>query len=395
MRPLRVFLLTLAVCLTAILGAACRTSRPVAARVDTGLKAVAESPTWATRVTGICDASAALLRADGTLVIASDDHNTLSVFDRASGAKLGDLTPSLDRLLEDAGIELQIDGDTGLPREIDVEGAAMLRWDGQNVAVWVGSHGRRKAKWDDEDDDVRSAKRRTNRQVLMATRLPQDGTPLTLVGSPVITLSDAFTEPPPELEDVLAPLVAAEPLWPNAGGWNIEGLAADPQGRLLIGFRSPVGDDKRALVLRLDNPRQAFGGDEAEGIVLDAAEWLDLGARGIRSMDWSPAHESWLIVAGPVDNVDVTRSDLPQLPGYAEDFAVFRWQGFGHRPVEQALDLKDLRPEILVPAADGFYLISDDGKEPRPGGEDCGTRRSHDPHHPDVYARARFFALAP
>ena len=106
------------------------------------------------------------------------------------------------------------------------------------------------------------------------------------------------------------------------------GLAADPQGRLLI-FRSPAGADKRALVVRLDNPRQATAGDNAEDVVLGAAEWLDLETRGIRSMDWSPAHEAWLIVAGPVGHVDVTQPDLPDVSGYAEDFAVFRWQGFG------------------------------------------------------------------
>ena len=44
-----------------------------------------------------------------------------------------------------------------------------------------------------------------------------------------------------------------------AGSLNIEGLAATPGGNLVVGLRSPLTDDKRALVVKVEKPFDLVG----------------------------------------------------------------------------------------------------------------------------------------
>lgn len=83
-------------------------------------------------------------------------------------------------------------------------------------------------------------------------------------------------------------------LAPEVNGTNIEALASDGTGKLLIGFRNPRPGNK-AIVVSLANPDAALTGTARFG---GAAE-LDLGGLGIRSMAYSPAHAAVLILAGP------------------------------------------------------------------------------------------------
>ena len=77
------------------------------------------------------------------------------------------------------------------------------------------------------------------------------------------------------------------------GGFNIEGLAATPEGKLLIGLRNPL-PQRRALVVPLENPAELIEGKTARfGLPIE----LDLDQRGIRSLELVGA--SYLIVAGP------------------------------------------------------------------------------------------------
>lgn len=88
---------------------------------------------------------------------------------------------------------------------------------------------------------------------------------------------------------------ASDPdLAPEIDGTNIEGLASDGAGRLLVGFRNPRPNNK-AIVVSIVNPDAALTGTARFG---GAAE-LDLGGLAIRSMTYSPAHGAVLIVAGP------------------------------------------------------------------------------------------------
>jgi hypothetical protein len=346
---------------------------------------------WAARLTGICDASAAVVRGNKALLVASDEYNVLLAFD-GFGSLLHEVQPSLNDLLPGVGISMK-KTNGGDYREIDIEASTLLFHEGREIVFWIGSHGNNKAKWNKEKGNVREVKPRMNRRLLFATNLPRNGERLGLVGKPVTNLYDVLLNPSSDkLARQLAMLVPARDLWSNAGGWNIEGLATDTEHRLLIGFRSPVDSAKRVLVVRMENPLDAVDGKEPH---IDIAEWLDLGLRGIRSMEWSRFHMCWMIVAGPVDHVDVMKASLPQLPELARDFALYGWLGFGHPPVLLQGDLMDLRPEICIPAAGGVYLVSDDGKEKRDGKTSCGDlmKGTEDSRDARVYARAIFVPL--
>ena len=79
-------------------------------------------------------------------------------------------------------------------------------------------------------------------------------------------------------------------------GTNIEALANDGTGKLLIGFRNPRPGNK-AIVVSLVNPDAALTGTARFG----AAAELDLGGLGIRGMTYSPVHHAVLLIAGPHD----------------------------------------------------------------------------------------------
>jgi len=80
------------------------------------------------------------------------------------------------------------------------------------------------------------------------------------------------------------------------GTLNIEGLAATPDGHLLIGFRTPTPQGK-ALVIPLLNPEAVMEGAAAS---FGDAALLDLNGLGIRSLEYH--HGQYWIIAGHYDN---------------------------------------------------------------------------------------------
>ena len=128
------------------------------------------------------------------------------------------------------------------------------------------------------------------------------------------------------------------------GGLNIEGLAVTADGKLLIGLRNPL-PQQRALIIPLDNPGDVITGQPAR---FGEPFELDLGKRGIRSVE--RIGTGYLIVAGPT--------------GDQGSFALFRWSGRrDDMPTLVAgIDLKDLRPEALFAiGGNRVQLLSDDG----------------------------------
>lgn len=101
-------------------------------------------------------------------------------------------------------------------------------------------------------------------------------------------------------------------LAPELQGTNIEGLAADGAGGLLIGFRNPR-PGARAIVVGLANPSEAASGQAPPRFT--GAASLDLGGLGIRSMAWSEAHRAVLVLAGPHDG------------GAPGPFRLYKWSG--------------------------------------------------------------------
>lgn len=264
---------------------------------------------------GMCDASAAEALDAEHFVVASDEVNTLLIYKRGQPDAVG-AVPLAEFL--------------GTTKESDLEGAALV---GRRI-YWISSHGRNK-----------SGKVRPDRYRFFATDIVAGGGRPTVkaVAAPYRHLLDDL-ETAPSLKPFM--LAEAASLAPDVrGGLNIEGLAAFPDGRLLIGFRNPVPDGK-ALLVPLDNPGELLSGKSAR---FGAPALLDLGGRGIRSIEY--VGTSFLIVAGP--SID------------AGTFALFHWSGKAGDPPTAAtnVDLADLTPEALfeIPHTGTVQVISDEG----------------------------------
>lgn len=277
---------------------------------------------------GLCDASAAVALDAKHFVVANDENNTLAIYQRGRPDAVTTL-PLADFL------------DSG-DKESDIEGAAMV---GQRI-YWISSHGRNK-----------NAKERPERYRFFATDIDAAKSPPALkpVAKPYRRL----------LDDLLAAdslkafkLAAAAKLAPEApGGLNIEGLAALPDGRLLIGLRNPTPNGK-ALLVPLENPEELLAGKAAK---FGAPLLLALRNRGVRSIE--RVGNEFLIVAGPTADKGT--------------FSLYHWSG---KPTDapklaKGIDFADLRPEALFDIGGGqVQILSDDGGI-ETGGVACKDRK--------------------
>lgn len=265
--------------------------------------------------TGMCDASAGAAVSPELVAVACDEDNTLRLYRAATGGAPVS-TVDLTRFLE-----------TG--EECDFEGATPI---GSRV-YWITSHGRNK-----------KGKPRPARRRLFATDLVTKGGKATLVpvGKPNKDLMATLVGDPKLTKYDLA---SAEQLAPEAeGGLNIEGLSATPEGQLLIGFRNPLTAG-RALLVTLENPEACATKSMAAKI--GAVHELDLGRRGIRSIEWVPAQKQYLIAAGPTAD--------------SGTFQLFTWKGGADKPAPVTAKLGTLRPEGIIAVGGGFLVVSDDG----------------------------------
>ena len=264
---------------------------------------------------GMCDASAAVALDADHFVVANDERNKLRIYKRGQAAPEG------------PGVDLSKFLGTKPDKESDLEGAAAV---GTRI-YWISSHGRNK-----------SGEVQERRHRFFATDIKPGQPPsVAVVGTRPYTnlLKDML-----EIDALKARLSAAEPLAPEApGGLNIEGLAATPEGKLLIAFRNPLPKD-RALIVPLENPSDLIEGKKARfGTPIELG---GLQKRGIRSIE--RIGDAYLVVAGPT----------------ADDgtFALYRWSGNADddaNPVDA--DLKGLRPEALFAVSHGVQILSDDG----------------------------------
>jgi len=251
---------------------------------------------------GAVDASAAVPVDAMRFIAATDEDNVLRLYARTGGAPLQSFDLNSFLAVNPAS------------PETDIEGAALIG----NRAYWITAHAR------DKQGRVQSS-----RQRLFATDVITNGTRVELspVGKPYTNL--------------LHDLVAAETLKPfdlagaaqrlpeDPGGLNIEGLAATPDGHLLIDFRNPVPND-RTLLVPLLNPDEIMAGKPAS---VGKPVLLDLGGLAIRDITlWQG---EYLIVAGSYDGRGASK--------------LFRWSGGDAlpRPVP-AESLKGLNPEALI-----------------------------------------------
>ncbi len=222
------------------------------------------------------------------------------------------------------------DFSNGLPREVDIEASARA---GARV-YWIGSHS--------NGSIANGAKIRTNRYRLFATDLAGSGasTTLTFVGhypslrtfSGGITGGDLVVWGDQNGYSFTSKTVAGvDP--ESAGGFNIEGLAMAPNGTTAyIGFRAPlVGPNQdQALIAPLTNIDALVTG-AAPSATLGDPILLNLGGRGIRSIERNSAGE-YLIIAGP--------------PAAGKSFQLYKWTGnAADAPVDLNVDMAALNPE--------------------------------------------------
>lgn len=263
--------------------------------------------------TGASDASTAVA-VGSHMLVADDENQNLRLYSRTrSGlAENGfDFTGAL--ALPD------IDG--GLPREVDIEGAAS---DGETI-WWTGSHSNKK--------DNGAA--RPNRQRVFATTVTGSGenTQLAYAGRYDYLRADLVNWDTGNGHGLGANALglaasAAIGVWPERDdGFNIEGLALAPDADgLYVAFRAPLlptSARTKALVIHATNLRAVVrnapaGGSQAPGSVTFAAPIeLDLGGRGIREISRT-SDGQYLIVAGPTTSATGTPPS---------NFQLYLWSG--------------------------------------------------------------------
>lgn len=269
--------------------------------------AFSSSPSFAddgaTKYKGICEASAgAYVNADHFLV-ASDETNVLRLYKRGASEPVGKV--DLQRFI-------------GFDKS-DLEGAAKL---GERI-YWISSH-----SFNSSGEDKRK------RRVFFATRTTVvDGVLKTEgVGKIVTDLRDGLAA---------AAQVSKEDL-------NVEGLAATPDGKLLIGLRAPLRNGN-AILVPLENPAEVSAGAQA---IWGTSVEVRLEGRGIRSIDLvdGPKPE-YVIMAGPKEDSE-------------EEFRLFRWSGTGAATERLGgMPLEGIRPEgmMQIPMTGKWHLASDDG----------------------------------
>ena len=130
----------------------------------------------------------------------------------------------------------------------------------------------------------------------------------------------------------------------NTNGFSIEGVTTSQNDSALwLGFRAPQMDNvvrDKALIIALTNYKDVLA-DSTKAPVFEAIE-LNLGGRGIRSIDKASDGSGYLIIAGPSGGAS---EDVPN------DFRLFTWDGDKtHQPVE-----RDNNLDALLKATGGSF----------------------------------------
>ena len=287
---------------------------------------------------GMCDASGAVWLGKRLLVINDDDqdHTLLRAYDPDSPDK-----PKAVFEVPHQGLQF----DPAKP-EIDLEG---ITWIGDTLWL-IGSHSRNK-----------DAKPRRTRHNLIAMPF-KNGQPAAARSLSILlpALQIAVTLADKKLKDI-DPAVD-----PKNGGLSIEGLSATAAGDLLIGLRSPLDSQSRAIVALLKNPNQAVTTNRVE-TPLQVFQ-LDLGGTGVRDLYFDPEKKRHYILSGPAGELGPEKKRGP--------FKIWRWD-LESKPKElhdiTSMVPPETAPEALLRPANGkgFLVLLDEGKR-QVGALNCG-----------------------
>jgi Protein of unknown function (DUF3616) len=250
----------------------------------------------------MCDASAAAALDDNTFIVANDEDNILRIFERNKPIPLQ--TVKLSEVFANTIFD-------GKKREIDLEGAAQLG----NKIFWIGSHSTNK------DGESRPDR---HRLFAITVKRGANGRFNSLSAGQIYTTLIADLEKDSRFDGFK--LKEAKALAPKViGGLSIEGLAATPDGALMIGFRNPLRGGNvvngflvggKSLIVKLLNPLEVIEGKPAR---FDAPLELDLGSFGIRSLEYYAPENKYLIVAGAYHENEET-------PSYKREVSrVYNW----------------------------------------------------------------------
>jgi hypothetical protein len=278
---------------------------------------------------GMCDASAAIAINDDCVIVANDEDNILRVYQAHKSGKT----------------ILEVDTNSYFhnnpkQKEVDIEGAAIL----DGIVYWITSHGRNK------DGELKLQRRN-----FFATKISVRGQE-TIVEQEGFAYENLLSDLQKFLEDTelkkyFTSIDLDLDLAPEAeGDINIEGLCATPNEELLIGFRNPIPDEQ-ALVIPLKNPSELVRNKKSFAC-FDNPIKLDLGGRGIRSIEYWEKHNCYLICAGAFND--------------SNNFCLYQWSGkITENP--QIIDFlfpPDFRPESILfypNQSDRLHILSDDG----------------------------------
>jgi len=285
------------------------------------------------------EASTALALDANWMIVGDDENQGLRTYSRTnSGAPVAttDVT-SLLGLTDISG---------GVPREVDIEGSTRAG----NTLYFMGSH-----------SNSSGGSLRPNRSRLFAMTITGTGaaTTLSYVGRYDTLKTDLIAWDTANGHGLGANALglgaaAANGVIPEQGGYNMEGLTFLPGSTInsMVGFRSPLKDNKAIVVVVNNLPALTSGNPSAGPASFEALFLLDLGGRGVRSIECNAT--DCLILAGS--------------PGPSGDFKFYTWT-IGSAPVERATNLNGgtLNPEgiVEVPAMldanSQIQIISDNG----------------------------------
>lgn len=276
---------------------------------------------------GSCDASAAVALDKNTFVVADDEDNILRIYSlKRPGMPLAQYPL-------DVFLGVQNESHT----ESDIEACARVG----DLIYWITSHGRnKKGKW------------RNSRYRFFATK--------------VINEEGKFILKPEGIasENLLSALVscaglnlkasvgvigedAGKVLAPKEQGLNIEGLSTNADGSVLyIGLRNPI-PEQQAILIPIKNPNAVVHG-KAEPIMGKPVH-LKVQGRGIRSIEYSPYHKRFFLVAGDRSN--------------KLSSVLYSWDGVTESVPKKIRSFVNLNPEAIapMPGSDKILILSDDG----------------------------------
>lgn len=262
---------------------------------------------------GSSDASTAIALDANYMVVGDDEASVLRVYNRAGG-----------EAVREWSFESSVKGAFGND-ELDLEAGTRIG----DTLYFIGSHSNKKsgAEADSREFLFSVSVEGTGKDTTFGTPQVRDGLETLLVNW---DSSNAHGKGANYFGFAASSGSGVIP--ENTFGFSIEGMSVSLDGKqLLLGFRAPQSDTgtrEKAVIVPL-NLDGLFGDTPTLGDPIE----LDLGGRGIRSLEKAADNSGYLILAGPAmsASTDVTH-----------DFRLFRWDG-QKTPEELDVSLDTLR----------------------------------------------------